>query len=89
MKGGSRHDIVKCIHIGLLCVQEKVAHRPAVSSVVLLVCSSSLSFQPPSRPAYFTESNCQSGVTESNLSQISSSVVNSENNVSITELYPR
>lgn len=89
MRGGSRHEILRCIHIGLLCVQEKVAHRPTMGSVDLMLSSSSVSFRPPSRPAYFTEWSCESRLTDLNQSQISNSDKNSENNVSITELYPR
>lgn len=54
----SRHEIVRCIHIALLSVQEKVADRPTMSSVILMLSSFSLALRSPSRPAYFLmESN--------------------------------
>ncbi|CAI9782700.1 unnamed protein product [Fraxinus pennsylvanica] len=31
----SFHDIMRCIHIGLLCVQEDVAERPTMASIVI------------------------------------------------------
>ncbi|GMP60852.1 hypothetical protein CsSME_00023550 [Camellia sinensis var. sinensis] len=71
-------DIMRCIHIGLLCVQENVANRPTMASVVLMLSSFSLTLSLPSQPAFFMQStiNPQSG---------SSNV----NEASITELYPR
>ncbi|KAK0580007.1 hypothetical protein LWI29_034954 [Acer saccharum] len=50
---GSSSDIVRCIHIGLLCVQENVASRPTVASVVIMLTSSSLSLPLPSKPAFY------------------------------------
>ncbi|PON88171.1 Cysteine rich receptor like kinase [Trema orientale] len=90
MRGGSRDEIVRCIHIGLLCVQEKVVDRPTMGSVVLMLSSSSIFLKPPSRSAYFLGWKCESGVPQSKQSQQNSgSVTISENNVTVTELYPR
>ncbi|PRQ48801.1 putative non-specific serine/threonine protein kinase [Rosa chinensis] len=33
LKNGSRTEIMRCIHIGLLCVQENLADKPIVASV--------------------------------------------------------
>ncbi|XP_030937652.1 putative receptor-like protein kinase At4g00960 isoform X2 [Quercus lobata] len=98
LKAGSTTEIMRCIHIGLLCVQENVAHRPTMTSVVLMLNSYSISLPIPSEPAFLlnsgTESNIclqwehDSRVTKSNQSK-SSSVQASINEVSITELYPR
>ena len=89
---------MRCIHIGLLCVQENVANRPTIGSVVLMLNSYSITLPIPLEPAFFmnngTESNIHlqwendSRVTESNQSK-SSSVQASINEVSITELSPR
>ncbi|GAB4831018.1 hypothetical protein Ancab_005033 [Ancistrocladus abbreviatus] len=51
---GSRTEIMRCIHIGLLCVQENAAYRPTMSSVVVMLCSHSLTLPVPSEPAYVT-----------------------------------
>ena len=90
MRGASNHEIIRCVHIGLLCVQEKAVDRPTMGSVVLMLSSYSLSLPRPSRPAYFVQSNSQSGrVTETNQSGNNPAQV-SRNNVSlITELSPR
>ena len=89
---------MRCIQIGLLCVQENVVHRPTMASVVLMLNSCSITLPIPLKPAFFmnsdTESNIclqwehDSRVTESNQSK-SSSVQASINEVSITELSPR
>ncbi|XAR65598.1 Non-specific serine/threonine protein kinase [Bertholletia excelsa] len=46
--------VERCIHIGLLCVQEDPAERPAMSSVVVLLESESLELPEPGRPAVST-----------------------------------
>ena len=89
---------MRCIHIGLLCVQENVVDRPTMASVVLMLDSYSMTLPIPSKPAFFmnsgTESNIclqwehDSRVTGSNQSK-SSSIQASINEVSITELSPR
>ncbi|KAL5839824.1 hypothetical protein ACOSQ4_012432 [Xanthoceras sorbifolium] len=42
---------MKCIHIGLLCVQESVSDRPTMASVVIMLNSNSLTLPAPSKPA--------------------------------------
>ncbi|KAK2997474.1 hypothetical protein RJ639_026252, partial [Escallonia herrerae] len=45
-------EVLKCIHIGLLCVQEDPAERPTMSNVVALLGSESMALPQPSRPAF-------------------------------------
>ncbi|KAE8724428.1 pyruvate decarboxylase 1-like [Hibiscus syriacus] len=52
LRDGSRSEIMRCIHLGLLCVQENIAYRPTMTSVVLMLSSYSMSLPVPSRPAY-------------------------------------
>ncbi|XP_039139773.1 cysteine-rich receptor-like protein kinase 6 [Dioscorea cayenensis subsp. rotundata] len=47
-----RSEVLRCIHIGLLCVQEVPASRPSMSMVVLMLNSYSMSLQAPSKPAF-------------------------------------
>uniref|UniRef100_A0A7N1A7D1 Protein kinase domain-containing protein n=1 Tax=Kalanchoe fedtschenkoi TaxID=63787 RepID=A0A7N1A7D1_KALFE len=56
---GPRNEIMRCIHIGLLCVQESVAARPTMASVVLMLSSFSLSLPLPSEPAFFVHSSVE------------------------------
>nr|POE85272.1 cysteine-rich receptor-like protein kinase 26 [Quercus suber] len=92
----STTEIIKCIHIGLLCVQENMVKRPTMASVVLMLNSESMTLSIPSRPAFTMYSNTRSsvlhvehksGVMGSTQSR-SSSVQASVNDVSITELDP-
>ncbi|XP_038690285.1 putative receptor-like protein kinase At4g00960 [Tripterygium wilfordii] len=89
---GSRSEMMRCIHIGLLCVQENVASRPTMASVVLMLSSSSVSFSAPLKPAFFDStfvgSEASASTTRADQSK-SESVKFTINEVSITELQPR
>lgn len=45
-------EVIRCIHIGLLCVQEKVADRPTMSLVVLMLNRDSVTLPAPSPPVF-------------------------------------
>ncbi|CAM8985927.1 unnamed protein product [Rhodiola kirilowii] len=49
----SRNEVLKCIHIALLCVQEDMSCRPTMRTIVLMLNSSSVSMPRPQQPAYF------------------------------------
>ncbi|KAF5184767.1 Cysteine-rich receptor-like protein kinase [Thalictrum thalictroides] len=49
----SMGDILKCIHIGLLCVQEQVVDRPTMASIVNMLSGMSYTLKLPSEPAFF------------------------------------
>ncbi|XP_038882730.1 LOW QUALITY PROTEIN: putative receptor-like protein kinase At4g00960 [Benincasa hispida] len=90
---GSRIEMIRCIHIGLLCVQENVANRPTMTSVVTMLSSSSLTLPIPSKPAFFMHSITNGSKTmlaldETNHSK-TTSFQHSTNDASITELHPR
>jgi len=87
--------LLKYIHIGLLCVQNKPDDRPMMSTVNIMISSRTVSLGAPSQPVFF---NPQSGEyssaihSESNPTTSQStgrSGVMSLNEVSITELEPR
>lgn len=89
MRETSRHEIIRCIQIGLLCVQEKIVDRPMMGSVVLMLSSNSLALRQPSQPAYFMRSSTwETGVMEPNQS-VNNHAQISNNVVSVTELSPR
>ncbi|CAK7350927.1 unnamed protein product [Dovyalis caffra] len=54
---GSRTEMMRSIHIGLLCVQENIADRPTMASIVLMLSSYSLTMPTPSQPPFLTNSN--------------------------------
>ncbi|GJN32275.1 hypothetical protein PR202_gb20771 [Eleusine coracana subsp. coracana] len=76
----SESKALRCIHIGLLCVQEHPNDRPEISSVVLMLTRSKIELQPPRRPAFFFENDAYNGVAEDNFSV---------NNITNTDPYPR
>lgn len=88
LSSGSRTEMMRCINIGLLCVQENIADRPTMASVILMLTSKSLSLPVPSQPAFFMGKSDMSKVVELDQAQ-SSSGQKSENEASITELSPR
>ncbi|XP_022845905.1 putative receptor-like protein kinase At4g00960 [Olea europaea var. sylvestris] len=99
---GSLHNIMRCIHIGLLCVQEDAAVRPTMAAIVLMLTSLSITLPIPSRPAFFVssifdpkisflqEQNSRStNATESSKNRSGNSTDASINEVSMSDLYPR
>ncbi|KAI9072118.1 hypothetical protein K1719_045920 [Acacia pycnantha] len=98
VNSGSRNEIIRCIHIGLLCVQENVADRPTMAQVVLMLNSYSSSLPLPSKPLLFMNTNDSSeiqmrehsseAITRSS-ERASNSIQESVNEDSITEPYPR
>ncbi|GFZ05528.1 cysteine-rich RLK (RECEPTOR-like protein kinase) 11 [Actinidia rufa] len=48
-----RYEVLKCIHIALLCVQEAAGGRPTMSEIVLMLNSYTATSLVPSRPAFF------------------------------------
>ncbi|KAI8567463.1 hypothetical protein RHMOL_Rhmol02G0123700 [Rhododendron molle] len=94
---GSKSEKMRCIHIGLLCVQENVAKRPTMAAVVLMLNGFSMSLSLPSKPGFFVGSSTEPDtalgnrfplVTSSHHSQ-EQPVNVSVNEASITDLYPR
>nr|XP_011459948.1 PREDICTED: cysteine-rich receptor-like protein kinase 10 isoform X1 [Fragaria vesca subsp. vesca] len=49
-------EILRCMHIGLLCVQEDPGERPTMSDVVVLLGSDSIELPEPKKPAIFAAS---------------------------------
>ncbi|KAL3742078.1 hypothetical protein ACJRO7_017543 [Eucalyptus globulus] len=91
---GSRTEMLRCVHVGLLCVQEIEADRPTMGAVVLMLSSYSTTLPLPSRPAFILPSIPESNtapqvmVTHSNRFE-NREIQESVNEASITELYPR
>nr|XP_018686875.1 PREDICTED: putative receptor-like protein kinase At4g00960 [Musa acuminata subsp. malaccensis] len=92
-----RSDLLRCMHIGLLCVQEKPNDRPTMSTVVVMLNSETVSLRAPSRPGFylgnggrnanFNPSNSNHPIGTSDRG--SKSCPMSSNEVSITEMEPR
>ncbi|KAH9614685.1 hypothetical protein KSS87_014868 [Heliosperma pusillum] len=76
MSDVNTQEVLRCINIGMLCVQENAARRPIMSSLVLMLNSHSVSFQMPSRPAFLVQNDMDTDVslTEYNRSQPDDSI---------------
>ncbi|MCD7455218.1 hypothetical protein HAX54_027430 [Datura stramonium] len=55
----SRNELIRCIQIGLLCVQKDAHKRPTMGSVVLMLSSNSVTLPIPQRPAFFARSKTE------------------------------
>ncbi|KAG4394976.1 hypothetical protein AAZX31_20G127500 [Glycine max] len=49
----SRNEVNRCIHIGLLCVQENPSDRPSMATIALMLNSYSVTLSMPRQPASF------------------------------------
>ncbi|KAF7849224.1 hypothetical protein BT93_L1067 [Corymbia citriodora subsp. variegata] len=89
----SRDEVLRCLHIGLLCIQEDPAIRPTMATVVLMLSSSYFNPPSPRHPAFFVRSRSR-GLSipmkelESDQST-SQTMPSSISDMSITELYSR
>lgn len=45
-------QVVKCIQVGLLCIEEHAADRPTMSSVVSMLASESCALPLPKQPGF-------------------------------------
>ncbi|KAE8714921.1 Cysteine-rich receptor-like protein kinase 25 [Hibiscus syriacus] len=80
----SRNEVARCIHVGLLCVQEDPSKRPMMTTVILMLDSYSVSLPQPQKPASFLCTRNELSPQEAmGLGELSN------NEVSITELEPR
>ncbi|PAN14290.1 hypothetical protein PAHAL_2G397900 [Panicum hallii] len=89
-------QMLKCVHIGLLCLQDNPVDRPMMSTVNVMLSSGTVSLQAPLKPVFFIpKSGYYSTVYSESYptgSQSTGNVVSgamSPNEVSITELEPR
>ncbi|KAF8030665.1 hypothetical protein BT93_E2949 [Corymbia citriodora subsp. variegata] len=86
----SRDEVHRCLHIGLLCVQEDPMDRPTMANIVLMLNSYSVSLALPQQPAFFLRSRTEASMKELESDQSASkSTPVSINEMSVTEVYPR
>ncbi|KAJ4841989.1 G-type lectin S-receptor-like serine/threonine-protein kinase SD1-1 [Turnera subulata] len=82
----SMSNVQRCIHVGLLCVQQRPEDRPTMSNVVVML-SSEVSLPQPKQPGFFTERNFTE--TESSSSDHILKSSHSRNEISFTSLEAR
>ncbi|WCJ20316.1 cysteine-rich RLK (RECEPTOR-like protein kinase) 25 [Euphorbia peplus] len=89
----SRNEVLRCIQIGLLCVQEDPADRPTMATVVLMLNSYSVTLPMPQQPAFVLHSRSEQNFLgkglDSDTHSTSKSVACSVDEASITGVYPR
>ena len=49
------HEVLRCIHIGLLCVQDDPNARPLMSSTVFMLENETAPLYVPREPVYFRQ----------------------------------
>ncbi|KAK4547506.1 hypothetical protein RGQ29_032829 [Quercus rubra] len=58
-------EALRCIHIGLLCVQDQAKDRPTMPDVVSMLSNETLKLSSPKKPAFFTNTIAEDlGVSE-------------------------
>ncbi|XP_030474128.1 cysteine-rich receptor-like protein kinase 10 isoform X2 [Syzygium oleosum] len=86
----SKNEVLRCLHIGLLCVQEDPRDRPTMANIVLMLNSYSVTLALPQQPAFFLRSRTERRMKELESDQSTSrSIPLSNNEMSVTEIYPR
>ncbi|KAJ7946879.1 Receptor-like kinase [Quillaja saponaria] len=81
----SAHEVLRCIQIGLLCVQDYAADRPTMSTVVSMLVNDS-TLPSPKQPAFIFR---RSSAYNSSDPSTSTGGVNSVNGVTVTMVEPR
>ncbi|KAG7617021.1 Gnk2-homologous domain [Arabidopsis thaliana x Arabidopsis arenosa] len=78
-------EVIRYIHIGLLCVQENPADRPTMSTIHQMLTNSSITLPVPLPPGFFFRNGPGSNPGQSNSKSFACSV----DEASITDVNPR
>ncbi|XP_042383619.1 cysteine-rich receptor-like protein kinase 25 isoform X2 [Zingiber officinale] len=81
-------EVVKCIHIGLLCVQENAEERPTMFTVVVMLRTENMELPPPGQPSNFVRKPPEGNASSSSPSS-TPSALQSVNEVTESQLAPR
>ncbi|KAJ0082278.1 hypothetical protein Patl1_11007 [Pistacia atlantica] len=88
----SRNKVIKCIHMGLLCVQEDPTDRPTMATIVIMLDSYSVTLPTAQQPAFFLASRTEASMAAKDFEfdqSKSKSMPWSVDDASIIEVYPR
>jgi len=75
---------LRCIHIGLLCVQESAVDRPTMAAVISMLNSEIMDMPPAREPAFLLRQNMLNTVSSEERNEFYSN-----NALSITNLHGR
>ncbi|KAL5143756.1 Cysteine-rich receptor-like protein kinase 10 [Glycine soja] len=56
LNNSSQNEMIRCIHTGLLCIQENLANRPTMANVALMLNRCSITLPVPTKPAFLMDS---------------------------------
>ncbi|CAK8573775.1 unnamed protein product [Lathyrus sativus] len=82
----SQEEVIKYIHIGLLCVQEDPDERPTMATIGFYLNSSSINLPSPLEPPYFKRSGNEENTAPN---KESANIGDSTNGITITQFFPR
>jgi len=82
----SCEEVIKCIHIGLLCVQEDPSDRPTMATILFYLNNHSINLPSPHEPGYFKQIRNENNMTANKkLVNVDDSI----NVISLTTFFPR
>ncbi|KAL0763028.1 hypothetical protein Bca101_079179 [Brassica carinata] len=84
-----RNEVVRCVHIGLLCVQEDPVERPSLSTILLMLTSNTVTLPVPRKPGLFFQSEPGTDPLDSDKFTTTKSLLRSVDDASITDVYSR
>ncbi|MFQ6643398.1 hypothetical protein Gotur_018008 [Gossypium turneri] len=84
-------EVIRCIQIGLLCVQQNPKSMTTMARIIPMLSSSAITLPAPQQPAFIfgTKTRGSSSGAEMRWVQSTRRFQCSTNDVSITEFYPR
>ncbi|GAY51192.1 hypothetical protein CUMW_132390, partial [Citrus unshiu] len=82
----SPDEVIRCIHVGLLCVQDRAADRPTMSDVGSMLTNDTMALSKPKQPAFYI--NISSDYEEPEVTEIKLEVC-SVNDVTISRMEGR
>ncbi|KAF8085886.1 hypothetical protein N665_0643s0015 [Sinapis alba] len=84
-----KSEVVRCIHVGLLCVQEDPVERPTFSTILLMLTSNNVILPVPQQPGFVIQARPKRDLPDSNQSTMTNCAIRSVSDASVTDLYPR
>ena len=78
-------EVLRCIHVGLLCVQDQATDRPTMLDVVSFLANETIHLSTPKQPAFFINTIQEESSDVSKIKPRKCSI----NNVTISEMEAR
>ncbi|KAH6799791.1 receptor kinase 1 [Perilla frutescens var. hirtella] len=63
-ESNNRIEVIRCINIGLLCVQDNAKDRPSMTDVINMLANKSWQLPQPKQPAFFIKTDSQEADNE-------------------------